>query len=422
MRGQENVATQRRVVITGMGAMTPLGETVDEYWSSLVAGRSGIRPMTQADPSGFPCRVSGEVWGFDPEHYVNAKEARRMARFSQLAVAAALKAQEDAGLEVSGTDAEAMGVVLGNGNGGMPTTEEQARTMMERGGMRVSPFFVPMVLPNMAAANVSRLLGLKGYSSTVITACAAGTQAIGDAADVIRHGRARVIFAGGTEAGICALALGGFCVIKALSTGRNEEPERASRPFDADRDGFVPAEGAAVLVLEDLEHALDRGARIYAEVAGYGASSDASHQVQPDESGDGAARAVRWALEDAGVSPEEVDYINAHGTSTPLNDAAETLAIKRVFGNHAYHVPISSTKSMIGHAMGGSGAVEAVATVKSITTGTIHPTINLETPDPACDLDYVPNMARKVDVRIAVSNSFGFGGQNASLVFRRFAE
>ena len=410
---------RRRVVITGMGAMTPLGEDVGEYWDSLVRGRSGIGPMTQCDPTGFPCRVAGEVRTFDPARYMNPKEARRMSRFSQLAVAAALQAREDAGPSLADTPSERLGVVLGNGIGGIPDTEAQCGVMMSRGGMRVSPFFIPMILPNMAAANVSRLLGLQGYTSTVITACAAGTQAIGDGAEIVRRGLADAVYAGGTEAGITTLALSGFSVMRAL-TERNEEPERASRPFDAQRDGFAPAEGSAVLVLEELEHALRRGAHIYAEVAGYGVSSDAFHPVQPTEDGSGPARAMAWALQDAGITPEDVDYINAHGTSTPLNDAAETAAIKRVFGAQAAHVPISSTKSMVGHAMGGSGAVEAVAVVKTIESGTIHPTVNYEFPDPVCDLDYVPNVAREKDVGVALSNSFGFGGQNASLVIRRF--
>ena len=412
---------RRRVVITGMGAMTPLGEDVGEYWASLVKGRSGIGPMTQCDPTGFPCRVAGEVRTFDPARYMNPKEARRMSRFSQLAVAAALQACEDAGPSLADTPPERLGVVLGNGIGGIPDTEAQCEVMAARGGMRVSPFFIPMILPNMAAANVSRLLGLQGYTSTVITACAAGTQAIGDASEIVRRGMADAVYAGGTEAGITRLALSGFSVMKAL-TERNEEPERASRPFDAQRDGFAPAEGSAVLVLEELEHALRRGARIYAEIAGYGVSSDAFHPVQPTEDGSGPARAIAWALQDAGIQPEDVDYINAHGTSTPLNDAAETAAIKRVFGAQATQVPISSTKSMVGHAMGGSGAVEAVAVVKTIESGIIHPTVNYEFPDPVCDLDYVPNVARQKDVGVALSNSFGFGGQNASLVIKRFVE
>ena len=415
------MAERKRVVITGMGVISPLGETVEEYWDALVQGRSGIGPMTLADPTGFPCRIAGEVSGFDPASYIDGREARRMARFSQMAVASAVRAMEQAGLNESNMDPDTAGVLLGNGNGGMPVTQEQAKVLFERGGMKESPFFIPMILPNMAAAQVSRILGLKGYTNTVITACAAGTQAIGEAAEVIRRGAAKVVVSGGTEAGICELALGGFSVIKALSSS-NEDPSRASRPFDANRDGFVPSEGAGALVLEELEHALGRGANIIAEVSGYGVSSDAFHPVHPDDNGDGAARAMRWALADAGVTTEDIDYINAHGTSTPLNDAVETLAIKQVFGDRAYKVPISSTKSMIGHALGAAGAVEAVAAVKSIQTGLIHPTINYADPDPACDLDYVPNVARQADVRAVLSNSFGFGGQNACLVLQRFEE
>ena len=404
-----------------MGALSPLGESVEELWSGLVEGRSGIGPMTLCDPSDFPCQVAGEVTGFDPRQFIDRREARRMARFSQLAVAAAGLAIEDAGLDLSREDPERLGVVMGNGNGGFPTTEENARILFEKGGMRVSPFFIPMILPNMAAANVSRLYGLKGYTSTVITACAAGNQAIGDAVEAVRRGAAEVVLGGGCEAGISHLGLGGFNVIKAL-TRQNDPPERASRPFEATRDGFVPSEGAAILVLERLEHAIGRGARVLAEVVGYGVSSDAFHAVQPDEDGEGAARAMRWALEDAGIGPDEVSYINAHGTSTPKNDLVETLAIKKVFGERAAQVPISSTKSMIGHALGGAGAVEAVACVETIRNGVIHPTINYEEPDPDCDLDYVPNVAREQEVETVLSNSFGFGGQNACLVFRRFEE
>ena len=412
---------RRRVVVTGMGAVTPLGDSVDEYWKSLVKGKSGIGPMTLADPTEYPCKVAGEIPDFDPGTYINPREARRMARFSQTAVAAAALAFEDSGINLSSEDEERMGVVMGNGNGGFPTTEDNARTLFKRGGMKVSPYFIPMILPNMAAANVSRLFGLKGYTSTVITACAAGTQGIGEAAEAIRRGAADVVLGGGCEAGICQLGLGGFNVIKALS--RSEvPPEKASRPFDANRDGFVPAEGAAILILESLEHALGRGAEILAEVSGYGVSSDAFHAVQPDEDGAGAARAMRWAIEDAGMQPSDIDYINAHGTSTPKNDMVETLAIKTVFGEGAYKVPISSTKSMIGHALGGAGALEAVACIKTIRDGIIHPTINYETADPDCDLDYVPNKARKAQINTVLSNSFGFGGQNACVVFRAFEE
>ena len=411
---------RKRVVITGMGAVTPLGDSIDAYWASLKKGESGIGAMTLVDPTDYPCKVAGEIPDFDPGKYINPREARRMARFSQTAVAAAALAIEDAELNLSAEDEERMGVVMGNGNGGFPDTEANARTLFNRGGMRISPFFIPMILPNMAAANVSRLFGLKGYTSTVITACAAGTQGIGEAAEAIRRGAADVVLGGGCEAGICQLGLGGFNVIKALS--RSEvPPDKASRPFDANRDGFVPAEGAAILVLESLDHAMDRGANILAEVSGYGVSSDAFHAVQPDEDGAGAARAMRWAIENAGMQTTDIDYINAHGTSTPKNDMVETLAIKKVFGEGAYDVPISSTKSMIGHALGGAGALEAVACVKTIQDGIIHPTINYETADPDCDLDYVPNEARQAQVNTTLSNSFGFGGQNACIVLSKYA-
>ncbi len=410
---------RRRVVVTGMGVVSPLGSSVGEFWGSLVQGKSGIGPITLADTSTFPSRIAGEVSDFDPAQYLDRREARRMARFSQLAVAAAGLAIEDSGINLSKEHEDRVGIVMGNGNGGFPTTEENARTLVKRGGMRTSPFFIPMILPNMAAANVSRVYGIKGYTSTIITACAAGTQGVGEAAEVIRRGAADVVLGGGCEAGICELGLGGFNTIHALSRFQGD-PTLASRPFDAKRDGFVPAEGAGILILESLEHALDRGANILAEIIGQGVSSDAFHAVQPDDNGDGAARAIRFALNDAGITPDQVDYINAHGTSTPLNDLAETRGIKQAFGEQAYRVPISSTKSMIGHTLGGAGALEAVAAVATITNNEIHPTINYEHPDPECDLDYVPNTSRKQQVDIVLSNSFGFGGQNAVLVLRRF--
>jgi 3-oxoacyl-[acyl-carrier-protein] synthase II len=409
---------RRRVVITGMGAVTPLGQSVGAFWENLVAGRSGVGPMTLCDTTGYPCKVAGEVKDWNPEAFIEKKEARRMARFAQFAVAAARQAVDDAELDLDTLDRTRIGVLLGNGNGGYPNIEEAVRTIVEKGGMRIDPFFMPKSLPNMAAAQVSLQLGLKGYNSTVTTACAAATQAIGDAVDLIRHGRADIVLTGGTEAGISQLGLGAFAVMRALTT-RNDPPEQASRPFDKDRDGFVPAEGAGIFVLETLESARARGVRIYAEVAGAAACADAYHLVAPCADGEGAARAIRWALADAGLTAEDLDYINAHGTSTPLNDAAETAAIKAALGEHAYRVPVSSTKSMIGHALGAAGALETVAAVKTIETGIIHPTINYETPDPACDLDYVPNTARRADVRVVLKNSFGFGGQNACLVLRR---
>ena len=408
-----------RVVITGMGAMTPLGETPEEYWKNLVAGTSGIGPMTLCDPEGYPCQISGEVSGFDPDTYIGSKEARRMARFTQLAVAAALQAVEAADYDISKDDPYRVGVLLGNGNGGFPTLEENCRILADRGGMRMSPFFFPMILPNMAAAAVSRYTGAHGYNSTATTACAASNQAMGEAVSVIRRGAADVMLAGGTEAGISLLGLSGFAVMRALST-RNDEPQKASRPFDAGRDGFIPSEGSVIMVLESLEHAIGRGANILAELAGFGSTSDAGHPVQPEGSGVSAAAAMHMALNDAQVSLNQVDYINAHGTSTPLNDALETVAIKRLFGDLAHKIPISSTKSMIGHSLGAAGSLDAAACVKTITEAAIHPTVNYDVPDPECDLDYVPNQSRAADVQVALSNAFGFGGQNACLVFRKY--
>ena len=406
-----------RVVVTGIGAMTPLGESPDEFWANLVAGKSGVGPMTLCDPTGYPCRVSGEVTGFDPEQYIPSREARRMARFSQLAVAAGLQAVESSAIDVSRDDPYRIGVILGNGNGGFPTQENALSRRPWRSNVT---FFVPYPA-NMAAAAVSRYLGAHGYNSTATTACAASNQAIGEALNVIRQGAADVVFGGGTEAGISQLGLSGFAVMRALTT-RNDLPEEASRPFDSDRDGFVPSEGAVVLVMERLEHALDRGATVLAEIAGFGSTSDAGHPVQPEESGASAARAMEIAVADAGLSLDDVDYINAHGTSTPLNDTLETVAIKRLFGDRAYKVPVSSTKSMIGHSLGAAGALEAVACIKTITEGKVHPTINYTTPDPSCDLDYVPNEARNLDAKVVLSNAFGFGGQNACVVFRKFEE
>ncbi|MGI8550746.1 MAG: beta-ketoacyl-ACP synthase II [Dehalococcoidia bacterium] len=408
-----------RVVITGVGAITPLGQSVDEFWGNCVAGRSGIGPMTLCDTTGYPTKIAAEVKDWRPEAVLDRREARRMARFSQFAVAAAMQAVSQAGLDLEHEDRTRIGVLLGNGNGGYPNIEEAVRTIVARGGMRIDALFMPKSLPNMAAAQVSLQLGLKGYTGTTVTACAAGTQAVGEAADVIRHGRADVILSGGAEAGISQLGLAAFAVMRAMST-RNDEPERASRPFEVDRDGFIPAEGSAIFVLESLEHARRRGATILAEVAGFAACADAYHLVAPCADGEGACRAMTWAMEDAGVQPAEIDYINAHGTSTPLNDISETVAIKAAFGECAYEIPISSTKSMIGHSFGASGALELVACVKTLETGIIHPTVNLEQPDPACDLDYVPNVARRLTVKTILKNSFGFGGQNACVVLRRY--
>ena len=413
-----NYDKSRRVVITGMGALTPLGNSVDEFWQGCVEGRSGIDWIRLFDNSAYPVKVDGEVRDFDPTDYMDRKEARRMARFSQLCVAAARMAMEDSGLKLEEEDTARIGVLLGNGNGGYPETDDAMRTIVSRGGNRLDPFYMSKILPNIAAAQVAMQFGLRGYNNTVTTACAASTQAMGDALDIIRMGRADVMIAGGGEAGICELGLAAFHIMRALSI-REDEPMKASRPFDAGRDGFVCAEGAALFVFETLEHAQRRGARVLAEIAGYGATSDAYHVVAPCVDGEGAQRAMKQAIYDAGLTEDDIDYINAHGTSTPANDASETAAIKGLFGERAYGIPVTSTKSMIGHTLGASGAIESVACLKAIETGIIPPTINHENPDPECDLDYVPNQSRKVGkVRAVLKNSFGFGGQNACLVFR----
>ncbi len=409
----------KRVVITGMGAMTPLGLTLEETWEGLLANRSGVGPITQFDASDLPVRIAGELKDFDPTQYIDFKEARRMSRCSQVAIAMAQMALEDAKLSLPLADEERVGVLIGCGLGGFERAIEAVDTYRNKGLKRVSPFSAPSLLVNMPSHHVSCWSGARGPISTVVSACATGTQAVGEAAEFIRRGAADVVFCGGVEAVIHFAAIVGFCAMRGLSS-RNDEPERASRPFDVDRDGFVLSEGGAVLVLESLEHAQRRGAPIRAEVLGHASSSDAFHVAQPDPEGKGAIRAMRWALEDAGLTPADVDYINAHGSATPINDPIETLAIKNVFGEQAYQVPISSTKSMIGHAMGGAGAIEAAACVLTIEEGVIHPTMNLENPDPECDLDYVPGGARKADVRVALSNSFGLGGQNACLVLSRF--
>ena len=415
-----NIADRKRIVITGMGALTPIGNTVDEFWQACVEGRSGIDWITLCDSTNYAVKVDGEVKNFDPQDFMDRKEARRMARFSQFSVAAARMALADSGLALEKEDTTRIGVLLGNGNGGFPENDAAMHTIIEKGGDRLDPFYMSKTLPNIAAAQVAMQFGLRGYNNTVTTACAAGTQALGDAMDIIRLGRADVMVAGSGEAGICELGLAGFAIMRALST-RTDEPLKASRPFDLERDGFVCAEGAGIFVLESQEHAERRGARIIAELAGYGASSDAYHVVAPCVDGEGAQRAILLALEDAGIRPEDIDYINAHGTSTPANDASETMAIKGVFGEGAYRIPVSSTKSMIGHALGASGAIESVACIKAIETGIVPPTINYENPDPSCDLDYVPNQARQLgSVRHVLKNSFGFGGQNAVLVFKRY--
>ncbi len=412
---------RRRVVITGLGAMTPLGLTMQETWEGLLAGRSGIAKITQFDASDLPVYIAGELKGFKGREYINFKEARRMSRCSQVAVATAQEALRDAKLELPLADEERVGVVVGSGVGGFPRALEGIETYRTKGIERVSPFSLTSTLVNMPSHHVSLWSGAKGPISTVVAACATGTQAVGEASEFIRRGAADAMICGGVEALIHFSAIVGFSAMRALST-RNDEPERASRPFDADRDGFVFSEGCAIFVLEALEHAQARGARIHAEVLGHASSSDAFHVAQPDPEGMGASRAMQWALDDAGLQPIDIGYINAHGSSTPLSDPIETKAIKRTFGECAYDIPISSTKSMIGHAMGGAGAIEAAVCALTVEHGIIHPTINLETPDPECDLDYVPEGARKANVRAAISNSFGLGGQNACLVVGRFEE
>ena len=409
-----------RVVVTGMGTLNPIGNSVSEFWANAVQGKSGIDILTQFEHSAYPIHIAGEVKGFNPEDHMDRREARRMGRFSQFAVAATKEALRNADLDLDNTDRNRVGVLLGNGIGSLTDTQA-AVTHMLSSDWKVDPFFFPKMLPNMAAAHVSLMFGAKGYSNTVITACAAGTQAIGDSLDVIRAGRADVVISGGAEAALSHVGLCGFAVIRALSS-RNDDPQHASRPYDAERDGFVAAEGSAIFVLENLEHAKKRNAPILAELAGYGSTNDAHHVVAPCADGEGASRAMQCALDDAGIEPGEVDYINAHGTSTKLNDASETIAIKRTFGEDAYRTPVSSTKSMIGHTFGAAGAIESVAAVQAIVTGTIHPTANYEFPDPECDLDYVPGKAREADVRVVLKNSFGFGGHNACLVWKRYED
>lgn len=411
---------RRRVVVTGMGAVTPLGLGAAETWKRLVNGESGIGHITHFDSTGFPVHIAGEVRNFDPEEFMDRKQARRMARFTQFAVASARMAIEDAGYDPHDDDSSRVGVIMGTGvGGGLTETETAHNTLLEEGGRRVSPLFVPNLMPNAASYQISFLFGLRGYNSTVVTACASGTQAMGEAAKIIQVGDADVMVTGGAEASLSILGMAGLAAMRALSSN-NEEPEKASRPFDLERDGFVASEGSTVLILEDLGHAERRGAKIYGEVLGSGASADAYHITAPDPEGRGAALAMQRALDDAGVGIDEVDYINAHATATPLGDVAETVAIKRVFGERAYKIPVNATKSMIGHLIGAAGAVEAMATLFTLQDQIIHPTINYEHPDPECDLDCVPNQAREARVDVALSNSFGFGGQNASMVLAKY--
>ncbi|TAN43698.1 MAG: beta-ketoacyl-[acyl-carrier-protein] synthase II [Nitrospirae bacterium] len=413
------MSSKRRVVVTGLGLVTPIGIGVEESWKAALAGKSGIDRITLFDPAPIPVQIAGEVKNFDPAPYIEPKEIKKMDRFIHFAMAAATMAMDDSGFKVTEENAERVGVIIGAGMGGLPAIEHYHKVLMERGPKKISPFFVPMIIINLASGNVSIKYGAKGPNSTAVTACATGSHSIGDAFRVIQRGEADVMIAGGTESVITPLCISGFAVMKALST-RNDEPQRASRPFDSDRDGFVMGEGSGIVILETLESAVARGAKIYAEILGYGMSSDAYHITTPAPAGEGAVRCMNATLKDAGVDRTTVSYINAHGTSTKYGDELETAAIKTVFGDHAYKLCVGSTKSMTGHQLGAAGGVEAVFSVLSIFNNMVPPTINLENPDPECDLDYIPNKARQVDVECAMSNSFGFGGTNACLLFRKY--
>ncbi|MBD2453635.1 beta-ketoacyl-ACP synthase II [Nostoc sp. FACHB-87] len=410
---------RKRVVVTGVGAITPIGNTPTEYWEGLVSGRNGIDYITHFDASSHDCRIAGEVKNFDPHAYLERKEVKRMDRFSQFGVSAAKQALADANLVINELNAEQIGVVIGSGVGGIKVLEDQQTVYLNRGPDRCSPFMIPMMIANMAAGLTAIHTGAKGPNNCTVTACAAGSNAIGDAFRLIQGGYAQAMICGGCEAAITPLSLAGFAACKALSF-RNDDPTHACRPFDRDRDGFVMGEGAGILILEELQHALSRGARIYGEMIGYAMTCDAYHMTSPVPGGEGAARAIQLALKDAGITPEQVTYINAHGTSTPANDANETKAIKKALGEHAYKIAVSSTKSMTGHLLGGSGGIEAVATVLAIANEKIPPTINLENPDAECDLDYVPHTSRAQTIEVALSNSFGFGGHNVTLVFKKY--
>jgi 3-oxoacyl-[acyl-carrier-protein] synthase II len=409
---------KRRVVVTGVGAVTPLGSNVETTWNNIKNGISGVGLLTRVNADEYPAKVAAEIRDFNVEDFIDKKEARKMDRFTQYAVAASLMAVKDADLLIHDENATRVGVWIGSGIGGMETFENQFETFLNRGYRRVSPFFVPMMIPDMATGQVSITLGARGFNSCTVTACATGTNSIGDAFKVIQRGDADVMVTGGAEAPITRMSVAGFCANTALST--NQDPSKASRPFDKNRDGFVMGEGAGVVILEELEHALARGAKIYAEIVGYGATGDAYHITAPAPEGEGGARAMKMALDDGGLKPEDIDYINAHGTSTEYNDKFETAAIKSVFGEYAYQLAVSSTKSMTGHLLGAAGGVEAIFTVLALNEDILPPTINLETPDPECDLDYVPNEARKKEIRAAISNSLGFGGHNATIAFKKY--
>jgi 3-oxoacyl-[acyl-carrier-protein] synthase II len=411
---------KRRVVVTGIGMISPLGVGNEPTWQGLIEGRSGIGLITKFDASAYPCRIAGEVRGFNAEDFIEKKEVKKSDTFIHYAVAASQMALDDAKLEMKNEDSDRVGVVIGSGIGGLPLIEEMHKKLLDRGPSRISPFFIPGLIVNLAGGHVSIRFGAKGPSSAPATACATGAHAIGDAAKIIRHDEADVMFAGGSEAVVSPLAVGGFSAMRALST-RNDDPQRASRPWDLQRDGFVMGEGAGIVILEEREHAIARGAQIYCEITGYGMTSDAYHITSPSEDGDGMARVMARALKDAGLQPSDIDYINAHGTSTPVGDKTETIAIKRLFGEQAYKVAISSTKSMTGHLLGAAGGIESAIAAMVVRTGTIPPTINYENPDPECDLDYVPNQARQTEITHVLSNSFGFGGTNATLIFSKHA-
>jgi beta-ketoacyl-acyl-carrier-protein synthase II len=409
---------KKRVVVTGLGILSPIGNNLETTWNNLINGVSGIGPLTRVNADDFPAKVAAELKDFDPENFMDRKDEKKMDRFTQYAMAASLMAVQDANLTITDENAPRVGVWIGSGIGGMETHEEQYKQFQAKGYRRVSPFYVPMMIPDMAAGQVSIAIGARGINSCTVTACASGANSIGDAFKVIQRGDADVMVTGGTEAPLTNMAFAGFSSMKALSF--NPDPASASRPFDLNRDGFVMGEGAGILILEELEHAISRGARIYAEIVGYGATGDAYHITQPAPAGEGGVRAMKQALQDADLSPEQITYMNAHGTSTPYNDKYETMAIKEVFGKHAYKMAVGSTKSMTGHLLGAAGGIEAIFSVMAISEGVIPPTINLETPDPDCDLDYVPDQARKQDVYAVLSNSLGFGGHNATLIFKKY--
>ena len=411
---------KKRIVVTGIGVVSPVGVGKTNYWNSLVSGVSGIGRITHFDSTGFDVQIAAEVKGFDVTNWIERKESRRMDRFVHFGVAAALDAIEDAGLKITSANAERVGVLVGSGIGGLQTLEDQVKVLIQNGPSKISPFLIPMMIADMASGHISIITGAKGPNSTVVTACATGAHALGDSLEIIRRGAADVMICGGTEAAVTQIGVAGFGNMKAMTSKYNDNPTKASRPFEAGRDGFVIGEGAGVVVLESLEHAEARGAHIYCELGGYGMSGDAYHMTQPAAGGEGVARAMVAALKDADVQPEMVGYINAHGTSTPLNDKNETAALKSVFGDHAYKLAVSSTKSMTGHLLGGAGGIEAVAAALAIHTGVLPPTINYDNPDPDCDLDYIPNVARNLQVDVAVSNNSGFGGHNAVIVMKRY--